>query len=102
MDITDIVGEVGQFLTCEELFKFSRVDSIWKNAFLLHKKQKIQQIKQTVMAAHYCGNLCPCSIRRLLPGLEHYYIKNPIYNLKKLVCLQLNGKKTPVWFDKYR
>jgi hypothetical protein len=98
MDIEVIIGVVGDFLTCEEIFKFSRVNTIWKSALFFNKKKTIKIIEKSALISHYCGNLCPCTIHSIMPDLEKYYI-NPEYNLKKLICSKLNGEESPSWLN---
>ena len=97
MDIEAIVGVMGDYLTCEDLFKFSRVNTIWYNGFVLNKKERIQKLEEKIMKAHYCGNFCPCAITRV--KLEKYYI-NPQFNLEGMICKKLNGEKIPDWLQK--
>ena len=103
MDVGDVIGVIGDFLTCEELFKYSRVDTIWKNAFQINKKKKISIMKKKILRAHYCGNLCPCAVSRTSQNLEKYYKRNfiPCYNLKKIICASINGETVPDWFSAY-
>ena len=103
MDVCDIVGIIGDFLTCEELFKYSRVDTIWYKAFKNIKKKHIYIMRKKILCAHYCGNLCPCAVSRTSQNLEKYYKRNfiPCYNLKKIICASINGETVPIWFSAY-
>jgi hypothetical protein len=98
MNVGDIIGVIGEFLTCEELFKYSRVNTIWKNAFDFHKKNKISIMKINILRAHYCGNLCPCAVSRISQDLEKYF---PYYKLKKMICSKINNEHVPDWFNVY-
>lgn len=103
MNVVDIMGVIGDFLTCEELFKYSCIDTVWKTAFKINKKKKISIMKKKILQAHYCGNLCPCAVSRTSESLERYYKRNfiPSYNLKKIICAFINGEFVPPWFNAY-
>lgn len=103
MDVCDIVGIIGDFLTCEELFKYSRVDTIWYKAFKNNKKKIVKKIRYDTRRAHYLSNMCPCAIESVWSWadakMRGVLVKN--FKLVRHACSELNeNEEPPDWFSK--
>ena len=97
MNQLDIVGVIGEFSSCIDIFRLAAVNTTWAAAFRRHKRIAIQKVMEQIHIAHCLHNLCPCSMEKM--GLFFVqFFRSEIHNLENLACKELNHEKTPTWF----
>ena len=95
MEIGLIIHKIGTFLSISELFIYSEINKAWFENLKQLKKKECIKTKKEIFTAHWCNNLCPCSIEQC--NLE-FLIQN--FKFKRLFCHVFN-KTEPSWLHKY-